>query len=496
MRLVTHWTTDLRYKKYDEWSKDYYYFLKQSVSNSEWRLSYHIQPLTGLLNDPNGFSFFNNRWHLFYQSYPYGPVHGIKSWHHLTSTDLVHWIDENEHLLPDSNYDSHGVYSGSAILVDQNLFIAYTGNVRNKEWERESYQLGALMNNDGQITKIRQPLITEAPNGYTSEFRDPQLIQCKDAYYIVIGAQNNQLQGKVLTYKSTDLKNWECLGELIFSDLPLGFMIECPNLVFIDEKPVLLFCPQGLDRNICSYDNIYPNSYVLAEDFDIRKNKLINVSAPVNLDEGFDVYATQAFNAPDGRVLSIGWFGLPEITYPTDKFGWAHCLTIVKELIIEDDKLIQRPVAEMKELRETCHPSSGELDSSATKLYQVDKNCYELELNFEEGAIGTLSLFANENLSKKIDIAFDTKNGKMTVNRKLAGESFATEYGTERMVTIDKGQLSLQIFVDESTVEVFINHGKKVVSSRVFPGSNQTNIFLQGNQKQFTGKLWKLNSIE
>ncbi|WP_227986001.1 hypothetical protein, partial [Streptococcus ruminantium] len=36
-----------------------------------------------------------------------------------------------------------------------------------------------------------------------------------------------------------------------------------------------------------------------------------------NLDDGFECYATQLFNAPDGRALSISWLALPDVEYPT-----------------------------------------------------------------------------------------------------------------------------------------------------------------------------------
>nr|AIA87758.1 CAZy families GH32 protein [uncultured Lactobacillus sp.] len=45
----------------------------------------------------------------------------------------------------------------------------------------------------------------------------------------------------------------------------MGYMIECPNLVFVDNKPVLIFCPQGLDHEVSSYANIYPNMYIVGE---------------------------------------------------------------------------------------------------------------------------------------------------------------------------------------------------------------------------------------
>lgn len=48
-------------------------------------------------------------------------------------------------------------------------------------------------------------------------------------------------------------------------------MIECPNLVFVDDKPVLIYCPQGLDKAELDYRNIYPNTYKVCQSFDTEK---------------------------------------------------------------------------------------------------------------------------------------------------------------------------------------------------------------------------------
>ena len=79
-------------------------------------------------------------------------------------------------------------------------------------------------------------------------------------------------------------------------------MMECPNLVFIGEQPVLLYCPQGLDKKVLDYDNIYPNMYKIGASFDPENARMVDVSELHNLDYGFEAYATQAFNTPDGRA--------------------------------------------------------------------------------------------------------------------------------------------------------------------------------------------------
>lgn len=470
MVLKKDWTTPDRYKKYNDWEAEYIEELVTTVNHSPWRLGYHIQPKTGLLNDPNGFSFFNGKWQLFYQAYPIGPVHGVKSWAHLTSDNLIDWQYEGLALEPDSTFDSHGVYSGSAIPVDDKLLLAYTGNVRDDDWQRHSYQLGAWMDKHNQIKKIDEPLIAHPPIGFSHEFRDPQIIPFNDGYLLVIGAQTDKNEGKALTYTSNDLQHWALNGELNFTDKPMGFMVECPNLVFSNDKALLLFCPQGLDKSICHYDNIYPNMYIIGDNYDLESNSITNPTELKNLDEGFDVYATQAFNSPDSRVLAVSWIGLPEINYPTDDYGWAHCLSLVKELVIKDNKLYQLPAKEMEALR----LSSINLPESQSTHYDATTNCYELQIDCQNSNKGQINLMTQENGENGLTISFDTTCGKMIINRSHVGDDFASEYGEKREFSISQKPLKLQLFVDESLVEIFINDGEQVATARVFPSSKNT----------------------
>lgn len=80
-----------------------------------------------------------------------GPVHGLKSWNHMRSKDLVHWENLGIGLNPDFEYDKNGAYSGSALQVGNKLFIMYNGNSRDANWVRHPYQLGAWMDEKNRI---------------------------------------------------------------------------------------------------------------------------------------------------------------------------------------------------------------------------------------------------------------------------------------------------------------------------------------------------------
>ncbi len=494
MLLPQKWTTTMRYQDYNTWPKSYLNQLKMKVTQAPFRFNYHIQPQTGLLNDPNGFSFFKGYWHLFYQAYPFGPVHGVKSWHHLKSKDLIHWLDEGLAILPDSQFDSHGVYSGSALPVGDKLILSYTGNVRDENWQRHSYQMLAKMDENGKITKDQTPFIKTPPEGFTEEFRDPQLIKKENKYYTFIGGQTKNEKGKIMLYESDDLSSFKFKTTIDLGIEDLGFMMECPNYLPIENKHLFIFCPQGLDKKVCSYDNIYPNTYLMGDDFSFKNGKLTSSDELKNLDEGFDLYATQGFVAPDGRVLTVGWVGLPEIDYPNMKDGWAHGLSLIKELKIKDQQLLQQPVEEMKELRQ--EQTVFEITENKNFQLQPKNNTYELKLQFSEVGTGTLLLMKNDKKNTGLEVSFDTIHGKMSINRGNVGLSFAEKFGVEREFSIAKKPLTLQIFVDESMVEIFVHDGEKVATCRVFPDKTDTTISLTHSNGKVQGSFWSLKKIK
>lgn len=474
-------STEQRYKPYSEWTEEEISKIKENAASSPWRSEFHVEPPHGLLNDPNGFSFFKGKWQLFYQYFPFGAAHGLKSWVQTESTDLVHFKETGTILYPDTELDSHGMYSGSAMQFGDKLFIFYTGNVRDENWDRLTYQNGGLLDSQGNLEKVPHTLI-EKPEDVTAHFRDPQIFFYNGEYYAIIGAQSLDKKGFVKLYKADkdNYKSWNFVGDLDFENDATSYMIECPNLVFVDEQPVLLYCPQGLDKRVIDYGNIYPNMYKIGQTFDTETATIVNPSPIQNLDYGFEAYATQAFNAPDGRALAISWIGLPDVAYPTDRYDYQGAMSLVKELTIKDGKLYQYPVEAISSLRQS--------EQDFTNLSNTN-NTYELELTFAADTKTELVLLADKD-GKGFNLTVDTKEGTVTIDRSNTGEQYALEFGTSRSCSIDKAETTASIFIDKSIFEIFINKGEKVFTGRVFPREDQTGILLQAGE--VTGKYYEL----
>ena len=221
---MTEWTREKRYsvlKSADELRELY-----DRVSGCKYRQRFHVQPITGLLNDPNGFMRTNDGWHLFYQWCPWGAVHGLKYWYHVFSKDLVHWKNIGVALKPDTLYDNKGVYSGCALVDGSRKFLFYTGNHRTAEWKRIPYTCLAEIKDDA-IEKFPEPLFTPSQD-YTEHQRDPKVVfdASSDCYYLLLGAQTKQLKGRIIVYKSVcPDRHWQFAGELEIPATPFEGVI-------------------------------------------------------------------------------------------------------------------------------------------------------------------------------------------------------------------------------------------------------------------------------
>ncbi|CAM3399114.1 MULTISPECIES: glycoside hydrolase family 32 protein [Saccharibacillus] len=498
--------------------------LAERAADCAWRQTYHIQPHAGLLNDPNGFAYYNGQYHLFYQWFPLGTEHGMKYWYHVVSSDLARWTDAGIGLEPGGLYDSHGAYSGSAIEKDGRLYLMYTGNTRDADWVRRPYQCLAVMDEDGTIAKTELPVIADVPAGYTDHFRDPKVWREGDAYLCVIGAQRSDLTGAAVLYRSPDLLDWNFAGEIRTSLPNFGYMWECPDYFELDGTGVLLLCPQGVERDGERFRNIYQSGYLLGEPLNTADGTFRH-GAFAELDRGFDFYAPQTTAGPDGQRLLVGWMGLPDLDYPTDDLGWAHCLTLPRELSLRGGRLIQRPAAGLRLLRGEERSFSAAWADGRRSFDGIEGRSYELQVriapaaqrsDLADGGAEDGESSANRSTDRELPgigdgrfgvefrtgaeertvLTYDAGSGTVTLDRSRSGVPLGIDYEATRSWTLDaavgRQDVEFRLFVDTSSVEIFVNDGEEVFTARLFPDSASTGIafFADGGGAAFEGSYW------
>lgn len=461
---MREWTREERYRKIEDFSKTDYDALLKKVKNAKWRQKFHLQAVSGLLNDPNGLVQKGDTYHVFFQWFPLGAVHGLKHWYHATSKDLVQFEYEGVAIEPDTRWDSHGAYSGSSILSDDEINVFYTGNHRDETWNRRPYQIHAVFNEASGMVEDKTCIIDGPHTGYTDNYRDPKVWLHEDTYYMLIGAETVDHIGCVVLYQSYDLEKWRFKGEIGNALGDFGYMWECPDLFSLDGNDVLLFSPQGIS-NTTDYLNVYQSGYTVG-DFDYTSVSLDH-GAFYLIDYGFDFYAPQTFENSEGDRILIGWMGLPETYYPSDEDGWAHCLTIPRRLSVEGDRVIQQPIHQLDN-----YGTQFEFDDTNSVIKNLPE-IYNLEIALHDSDDFTLHLF--ENGEESFEINYSKADYTVEIQRHFENRVHCKNPGY-RFVEMEEPIHQLQAIVDVSSVELFLNNGKYVLTSRVFPKEQIHNI--------------------
>lgn len=471
--------------------------IKKEISltkESPYRQNFHIESESGSLGDPNGFSYFNDNYHLFYQWSPLAfsrePHYTHHGWKHLISSDLVHWKDLGAGIESDSKLDKYGTYSGSALPIDDRLFIMYTGNTwintqSEDDWHRIPYQVGAWMDQSNKIIKERKPLIVGPLKGYTGHFRDPKIFKKNNKYYAVLGIQRINRTGSALLVESDNLSKWKTLGEIQTGYDNFGYMWECPDYYELDNKGILEFCPQGLVTQENKYHNIYQNGYLIGKPLDVA-NRHFDCGEFHELDKGFDFYAMQTMEDKKGRRILIAWMGLPETSYPTEKYHYTGCMIFPRELTVKDGVIAQLPVSEIKELYSKEYQVQTSLDNNSVQLNAGEKNSRDIKLKIKSHNNATiLDLFADEDNNRQLRLIFNHKKQEFIVDRSHSGIEISTSYGTSRSCHLNQSEvIEVRIIQDTSSAEIFLNDGKDTFSMRVFPDSFQEYIYLTSENGQ------------
>ena len=483
------WTLEERYRVLE--SPEDVRDLHEKICSSDYRQTYHIQPVTGLSSDPNGFVKYDGIWHLFYQWCPWGAVHGLKYWYHVTSEDLVHWHNAGVGLKPDRDYDNKGTHSGSGIAADDGLYFFYTGNHRDENWVRTPYTCAARLGADGRPEKLPAPLFGPRDD-YSEHQRDPKVVYNaqKDCYYILIGAQTLDKKGTVLIYQSKELlSGWTFAGQLHvpgFEDF--GGMWECPYIVNISGKDVLIFSPQYTKlpgRGESTNHNVY-----LIGKMDYDSLTFTPEGGYHHLDYGFDFYAAQgAANVgdPDLAIL-IGWIGLPDNHYPTEEEDWEGSMGLPRELRVVDGKLFQTPIAIIDALR-------GEAIEGGEGVFALPRAC-ELEVTAagegpEVGEDAELVLFCREDGDGGLRIRYDSAAMACVVDRTGMHKRFNRKVGEQLTMPLETPLRKLRIFIDHSSVEIFVNDGEETFTTHLYPETDE----LFGRTSQaLQAKGWKLGA--
>lgn len=452
---------------------------------------FHLAPAAGWINDPNGLICIDGVYHAFFQHHPYSEHWGPMHWGHATSRDLIRWQHQPIALAPDSPYDQDGCFSGCAVDDNGVLTLLYTGHVWLGEPGDDSQvrEVQCLATSEDGIRFVKHGPVLAPPDGI-QHFRDPKVWRENGEWWLVVGAKENGL-GQVRLYRSADLRAWRFDRVLAGAQTAhQGYMWECPDFFPLGEQHLLLFSPQGLAAHGYRYRNRFQSGYLLGH---WRPDGDFTVTQPFcELDAGHDFYAPQTFSAADGRRLLFAWMDMWESPMPSKAHRWAGALTLPRELTLAADGSVRmNPARELAALRRGSQtlsaqtltnqhlPLTNDMQELILTLRPADSDAERYGL-----AIGSAARLFIDNQSHRLVLERFNEHPALC---------------TCRSVPLPEGDiLSLRIFIDRSSLEIFVNQGQACLTSRIYPtaGDRRLSLFAEGGRALFepiTG--WQLASI-
>ena len=433
-----------------------------------FRSVYHHTPEANWMNDPNGM-FFDDAtglWHLYYQHNPEAPVWGPMHWGHSVSKDLIHW----EHLPIVLYPDSLGTIFSGSIVIDRNNTAGFGQNAIVAIYTQSEYigqHQSIAYSLDGGMTFTKydaNPVLM----GDIADFRDPKVTWDGDHWLMTLACQQ-----EIRFYSSPDLKHWTYLSSFGEGVGEHGGVWECPELIPMDDKWVLLVSINPGGPFGGSATQYFIGNWDGKEFKPIANGQ--EQTATKWLDYGRDNYSTFTFhNCPDNRLVSLGWMSNWQYAQqvPTGIFRSQN--TIARDLSLYSDDAGEYRV------RVIPSPESWAIKGKTTKQLK-DACIVELTLSGEETSVITLS----NDRGEKVTMTLDVHRQTFSMDRTASGDcSFSSDFAgiTTTPLFVHRSSYIVHLFIDRCSIEAFDGEGAWAMTNLVFPSQPYNHIQVVGGE--------------
>ena len=442
----------------------------EMIYHEPYRPQFHFTPRQNWMNDPNGLVYYKGEYHLFYQYNPAGTAWGNICWGHAVSTDLIHWKELPIALFPDKN----GMcFSGSAFVDWKNA----AGLQRGKEPVMTALYTGAMDPGIPNARPFGQCLAYSSDRGCTwrrfdknpvlphvvALNRDPKVFWHEPSKQFVMALYLDK--NEYGFFGSENLREWTAL-----SQITLPGSTECPDFF---ELPV-----EG-EPSETRWIFVGGDGAYRIGAFDGRT--FVPETERLRYEYGSHFYATQTFNdipAKDGRRIQLAWMSVGQ--YPGMPFSQQlsfPCVLTLKRYP-EGLRLCRMPVREIRKLFQT--PIKWR-----KKLFQGTKEICS--------GIDGLALYAEIEPGDSPDFGFSVHGQEISYS---ASKKTLSCLGKDAPIELESGRIPLVVLVDRTSMEVFINNGKAILSCCYLAeaGKDALEIFTTGKIKFVSIEVFPLKS--
>lgn len=483
----------------------------------QYRSQYHFSPPRHWMNDPNGMAYLDGKYHLFYQYNPLSSVWGPMHWGHAVSADLVHWTNLPIALAPDA---LGMIFSGSAVVDRLNTSGLGTPGNPPLVAIYTSHDMSAMQS--GGSTYENQSIATSLDGGRTwgkysgnpvlrspgvKDFRDPKVswFEPTGKWIMVLAVGDH-----VSIYSSPDLIHWVHESDFGREWGAHRGVWECPDLFPLvvegeaTRKFVLLVNINGGAPNSGS------GTQYFVGDFDGHRFSpdTAQTADASWIDYGTDNFAGGTWSGlpqEDGRRVFLGWMSnwLYANVVPTRR--WRGAMTLPRQLTLVRDaqrfELRSSPVAELARLRSTAMPIPKLKGRGPFELARrATHGTFELQLELDLTDAKLVTLEFTNRKQQMVQFRINRLFQRYELDRSKSGNvEFNPDFAREQVAPmVTKGRtISLHIFVDSSSLEIFVNHGETVMTALAFPSVPFDTATLKADEPVLlaSGTAYNLRSI-
>jgi fructan beta-fructosidase len=486
-----------------------------ALYGERYRPQYHFTPPRHWMNDPNGMVFYAGEFHLFYQYNPVGNTWGHMSWGHAVSPDLVRW----RHLpLAIPEVDSVMAFSGSVVVDHTNssgfgrdgtppLVALYTGH-RTDRAHQSQYLAHSLDRGRTWQRYARNPVLDLG----LADFRDPKVFwDTRRSRWVMVTVKSPER--KVALFASPNLRDWTHLSDFGPTGA-VGGIWECPDLfelpvaggagesrwvMIVNLNPGAVAGGSGAQYFIGEFDGTH-----FTPDPGTDRT-------PRWADYGADFYAAVTWSdipPRDGRRLWLGWMNNWSYAEKIPTAPWRSAQSLPRSLTLVRREgvlaLAQSPVRELATLRSRLRlvtarqMNSGEMSLAADG---IAGDALELDITLALGTAREAGVQVRVGEGEATVIGVNAASSTMFVDRRRSGDvAFHADVAArhEAPIRLRNGRAHLRVFVDRSSVEVFADSGRAVITDQIFPKPESVGVTLfavDGAARMERMAVWRLRSI-